>query len=75
MSDAQDGSNSNGNWRWFKALLGLLVVALAVTATVALSSRLSDEARAVLAGAICLSGALITVGLLLIFVRQYHEQK
>ncbi len=75
MGDARDRSNGNDNWRWFKVLLGLLVVASAVTATVALSSRLSDEARAVLAGAICVLGVLVTVGLILIFVRQYHDQK
>jgi len=39
-----------------------------------MSNHLSVEARVALAGSICVLGLLVTVGLLIIFVRQYHDQ-
>ena len=70
MSDERDRTNGN----WIKPALGLAVVALAVALSVEMSRHLSEEARVVLAGAICTLGLLVTVGLLIIFVRQYHDQ-
>lgn len=75
MSDERDRTNSNGNWGRLKAAIGLVIVGLVVALAVEMSSRLSEGARAVLAGAICTLGLVVTVGLLIIFVRQYHDQR
>jgi len=48
-----------------------MVLAVALAGTV--SKRLSDQARAALAGTICALGLIITVGLLVVLVRQYHD--
>jgi len=74
VSDVRDRSNGNDNWGRLKAAVGLVVVALVVALSVEMSNRLSEGARAALAGMICVLGLLVTVGLLVIFVRQYHDQ-
>jgi hypothetical protein len=39
------------------------------------SQSLSNEARAVLAGVICALGVMVTTVTLVVFVRQYHEDR
>jgi len=43
----------NGGWRRLKIFAGLVVMAFAATLAVVVGNRLSDEALAVLAGAVC----------------------
>jgi hypothetical protein len=59
-----------------KAFVGLTVVAFAVTLAAVIGNRLSDEALAVLAGAVCGVGAAIPTSLLVVAVsRRRHDER
>ena len=60
---AERGYRGRG-WGRLKALVAVVVLAFAVTLAVVVGNRLSDEALAVLAGAVCGVGAAIPTSLL-----------
>jgi len=68
-----DRNNRGSGELQLKPLVGLAMMVVAVTLVVVASSHLDSEARAVLAGAICALGLIITTGFLIILVRQYHD--
>lgn len=68
------GSHNNG-WRRLKIFVGLVVMAFAVTLAVVVGNRLSDEALAVLAGAVCGVGAAIPTSLLIIAVSRRRDEQ
>ncbi len=73
VSEMPDRENQGGGWR-FKSLVVLAaIMVLAVVLAGTVSKRLSDQARAALAGTVCALGLIITVGLLVVLVRQYHD--
>jgi hypothetical protein len=65
--------NRNGIWSRLKIFAGLAVLAFAVTLAVIVGNRLSDEALAVLAGAVCGVGAAIPTSLLIVAVTRRHD--
>ncbi len=67
--------NCNGGWRRLKVFAGLMVLAFAVTLAVVIGNRLSDEALAVLAGAVCGVGAAIPTSLLIIAVSRRRDEE
>ena len=70
------GSRSSSSWGRLKAFAGLTVVAFAVTLAAVIGNRLSDEALAVLAGAVCGVGAAIPTSLLVVAVsRRRHDER
>ena len=56
-------------------LIGLVGIALAVTLAVIVGNRLSDEAMAVLVGAVCGMGAAIPTSLLIVAVSQQRRSE
>ena len=58
-----------------KILAGLVAMAFAVTLAVMVGSRLSDEALAVLAGAVCGVGAAIPTSLLIVAVSRRRDER
>jgi hypothetical protein len=60
--------------RRLKILVGLVLMAFAVTLAVIVSSRLSDESLAVLAGAVCGVGAAIPTSLLIVAVSRRRDE-
>jgi hypothetical protein len=54
-------------------LAGLLVTGFGVTLALVISNRLSDEALAVLAGAVCGVGAAIPTSLIVVAVSRRHD--
>ena len=60
--------------RRLKIFVGLVVMAFAVTLAVIVSSRLSDESLAVLAGAVCGVGAAIPTSLLIVAVSRRRDE-
>jgi hypothetical protein len=66
-------NNGNGVNR-SKLFVGVVVLAFAVTLAVIIGNRLSDEALAVLAGAVCGVGAAIPTSLLIVFVSRRREE-
>jgi len=67
------GSRQGGRTRLF---LGAVVIAFVVTLAVIIGQRLSDQAVAVLAGAVCGVGASIPTSLLIAWVtRRRHEAR
>jgi len=64
----------NKSWRRLKVFAGLAVVAFAVTLAVVVGNRLSDEALAVLAGAVCGVGAAIPTSLLIVAVSRRRDE-
>jgi len=64
-----------GSWRRVKLFAGLVVLVFAVTLAAIIGSRLSDEALAVLAGAVCGVGAAIPTSLLIIAVSQRRRDE
>lgn len=72
VSEMPDRENQGGGWR-FNSLLVLAAMVLAVALAGTVSKRLSDQARVALAGTICALGLIITIGLLIVLVRQYHD--
>ncbi|HEY73609.1 MAG TPA: hypothetical protein G4N99_10090 [Thermoflexia bacterium] len=68
-----DRHNRGSGGLQLKPLVGLAMLVVVVILVVIASSRLDSEARAVLAGAICALGLIVTTGFLIILVRQYHD--
>ena len=67
--------NRKSGWKRLKVFAGLVILAFAVTLAVIVGNRLSDEAMAVLAGAVCGVGAAIPTSLLVVAVsRQRNEE-
>ena len=67
--------NRKSRWRRLSTFIGLVTLAFAVTLAVIVGNRLSDEAMAVLAGAVCGVGAAIPTSLLVVAVsRQRNEE-
>jgi hypothetical protein len=58
-----------------KVFAGLVALAFAVTLAVIVGSRLSDEALAVLAGAVCGVGAAIPTSLLIVAVSRRRDER
>lgn len=67
--------NRDSSWRRFKIFAGLVVMAFAVTLAVIVGNRLSDEALAVLAGAVCGVGAAIPTSLLVVAVSRRRDEE
>ncbi|MBL7063270.1 MAG: hypothetical protein ISS49_03540 [Anaerolineae bacterium] len=67
--------NRNGGWSRLKIFAGLVVMAFAVTLAVIVGNRLSDEALAVLAGAVCGVGAAIPTSLLVVAVTRRRDER
>ena len=66
--------NRNNGWGRLKVFAGLMVAAFAVTLAVIIGNRLSDEALAVLAGAVCGVGAAIPTSLLIVAVSRRRDE-
>jgi hypothetical protein len=64
----------NDTGEWLKVFTGLVVTAFAVTLAVVIGNRLSDQALAVLAGAVCGVGAAIPTSLLIVAVTRRHDE-
>ena len=67
--------NRGGGWGRLKVIAGLAVLLFAVTLAVIISNRLSDEALAVLAGAVCGVGAAIPTSLLIVAVSRRRDEQ
>jgi len=67
--------NRNSGWSRLKMFAGLVVMAFAVTLAVIVGNRLSDEALAVLAGAVCGVGAAIPTSLLIVAVTRRRDEQ
>jgi hypothetical protein len=57
-----------------KVLAGLMAIAFAITLAAIIGDRLSDEALAVLAGAVCGVGAAIPTSLLIVAVTRRRDE-
>ena len=72
MDERRNPTNDSSR---FQVFVGLMGVTFAVTLAVLIGNRLSDEALAVLAGAVCGVGAAIPTSLLIVMVsRRYGER-
>ena len=60
----------DSGWESFRILLWLALIASAVALVVAVSTNLSEKARAVFIGVLCTLGAIITIVMLVVLVRQ-----
>ena len=60
--------------RWLRILAGLAITGFAATLAAVIASRLSDDALAVLAGAVCGVGAAIPTSLLLILLSRWRDE-
>jgi hypothetical protein len=60
--------------RWLRILAGLAITGFAATLAAVIGSRLSDDALAVLAGAVCGVGAAIPTSLLFIVVSRWRDE-
>jgi hypothetical protein len=67
--------NRSGRWGRLKILAGMVMMVFAVTSAVVVGNRLSDEALAVLAGAVCGVGAAIPTSLLIVAVSRRREEQ
>jgi len=67
--------NHYSGWGRLKIFIGLVVLAFAVTLAVIVGNRLSDEALAVLAGAVCGVGAAIPTSLLIVAVSRRRNEE
>lgn len=67
--------NRNSRWGRLKAFAVLAVMLFAVTLAVIVGNRLSDEALAVLAGAVCGVGAAIPTSLLVVAASQRRRDE
>ena len=70
--DERRGRDSSG--RRLRVFAGLVALAFAVTLAVVVGNRLSDEALAVLAGAVCGVGAAIPTSLLVVAVSRRRDE-
>ena len=62
-------------WGRVRIFAGLVMMAFAVTLAVVVGRRLSDEALAVLAGAVCGVGAAIPTSLLIVAVSRRRDER
>ena len=62
--------NSANRWARVRTFAGLTGITFAVTLALVIGNRLSDEALAVLAGAVCGVGAAIPTSLLIVTITQ-----
>ena len=69
------GDRNPSSWRRLKVFAGLVVIVFAVTLAGVVGHRLSDEALAVLAGAVCGVGAAIPTSLLIVAVSQRRREE
>jgi len=67
--------NRNSGWGRLKVFAGLAVLLFAMTLAVIIGNRLSDEALAVLAGAVCGVGAAIPTSLLIVAVSRRRDEQ
>jgi hypothetical protein len=67
--------NRSSGWGRFKFFAGLVALAFAVALAVVVGNRLSDEALAVLAGAVCGVGAAIPTSLLIVAVSRRRDEE
>ena len=67
--------NHNGRRDRLKIFAGLTALTFAVTLAVVIGNRLSDQALAVLAGAVCGVGAAIPTSLLVIVVSRRRDEQ
>jgi len=67
------GNRSSG-WRRLKVFAGLVMLAFSVTLAAIVGNRLSNEALAVLAGAVCGVGAAIPTSLLVVAVGRWRDE-
>jgi hypothetical protein len=65
----------NRSWNRLKIVAGLMGIAFAVTLGFIVGTRLSDEALAVLAGAVCGVGAAIPTSLLVVMVSRRRDER
>jgi hypothetical protein len=72
MDETMNRGRGGNRLRIFAGLVGL---AFAVTLAVIVGSRLSDEALAVLAGAVCGVGAAIPTSLLIVAVSRRRDER
>ena len=71
----EEARNRRNGWSRFKIFGGLVAMAFAVALAVIVGSRLSDEALAVLAGAVCGVGAAIPTSLLIVAVSRRRDEQ
>lgn len=64
----------NNGWRQLRIIVRLAVIAFASVLAVTASNYVSREAQVVLAGVLCGLGVMITIGMLIILVRQYDRE-
>jgi hypothetical protein len=69
--DGRQGRYSLG--RWLRISIGLAIAGFAATLAAVIASRLSDDALAVLAGAVCGVGAAIPTSLLIILLSRWRD--
>jgi hypothetical protein len=74
MHMAQSDDRGTAESRSPKVALGLTALAFAVTLAVIVGNRLSDEALAVLAGAVCGVGAAIPTSLLILAIARRKDK-
>lgn len=72
MDEMRNGRSGGSR---LKIFAGLVVMAFAVTLAVIVGSRLSDEALAVLAGAVCGVGAAIPTSLLIVAISRRRDDR
>ena len=72
MNEKQTGPKNP--WGRVKTFLGMCVLAFAITLAIIVGNRLSDQALAVLAGAVCGVGAAIPTSLLVVAVTRRGER-
>ena len=78
MSERADDTRPrgrSGNWDRVKVFTGLAVTAFAVALAMVIGQRLSDEALAVLAGAVCGVSAAIPTSLLIVAAMRRREEQ
>ena len=71
----EEKRNHNRRWNRTKVFTGLVVLVFVVTLAVVVGNRLSDEALAVLAGAVCGVGAAIPTSLLIVVVSRRRDER
>ncbi len=69
----EEQARRGSSWGRVRVFLGVVGVAFAVTLAAVVGNRLSDEALAVLAGAVCGVGAAIPTSLLIVAVSRRRE--
>jgi hypothetical protein len=69
--DGRQGRSTLGTW--LRILIGLAITGFAATLAAVIASRLSDDALAVLAGAVCGVGAAIPTSLLIILLSRWRD--